>query len=62
MNACGLRNECVGEWSVSDILKVGAKQLAVWQTKERPQHASKLLEFEHAALLRDRIKELQIMK
>jgi len=36
-----------------DILMVGARQLAVWQTKERPQHA---------ALLRDRIKELQNMK
>ncbi|MBR0447095.1 MAG: UvrB/UvrC motif-containing protein [Clostridia bacterium] len=41
---------------------MGARQLAVWQTKERPQHASKLLEFEHAAILRDRIKELQQTK
>ncbi|MBE6806644.1 MAG: hypothetical protein E7527_01330 [Ruminococcaceae bacterium] len=44
------------------MLKWAQRLLAVCTNCLRPQHASKLLEFEHAALLRDRIKELQQMK
>ena len=42
--------------------RVGATRRSVCANYKRPQNASKLLEFEHAAILRDRIKELQEMK
>ena len=38
------------------------REALIRQLTKEMQHASKLLEFEHAALLRDRIKELQQMK
>ena len=38
------------------------RETLIRQLTKEMQHASKLLEFEHAALLRDRIKELQQMK
>ncbi|MBQ6848698.1 MAG: UvrB/UvrC motif-containing protein [Clostridia bacterium] len=51
----------MGEWA-TPILKVGATRTNGLLKPRRPRHASKLLEFEHAALLRDRIKELQQMQ
>ncbi len=43
------------------LTRAERQELIAQLTKEM-KHASKLLEFEHAALLRDRIKELQQMK
>ena len=38
------------------------REALIAQLTKEMKHASKLLEFEHAAILRDRIKELQQMK